>query len=64
LRFPRSNAAHFDIEVAAFWTNSYPDPAKIRKQAPIAFVPQLGSTIFTRRDDIFTQEKRIVRRGR
>jgi len=22
-------------------------------------VPQLGSTVFTRRDDIFTQEKRI-----
>ena len=31
----------------------------MRKQAPIAFVPQLGSTVFTRRDDIFTQEKRI-----
>ena len=28
----------------------------MRKQAPIAFVPQLGSTIFTRRDHIFTQE--------
>src|SRR5437868_10578805 len=31
----------------------------MRSEAPIAFVPQLGSTIFTRRDDIFTQEKRI-----
>ena len=31
----------------------------MRKEAPIAFVPQLGSTVFTRRDDIFTQEKRI-----
>jgi cytochrome P450 len=30
----------------------------MRKEAPIAFVPQLGSTVFTRRDDIFTQEKR------
>jgi len=30
----------------------------MRRQAPIAFVPQLGSTVFTRRDDIFTQEKR------
>ena len=27
--------------------------------AKLAFVPQLGSTVFTRRDDIFTQEKRI-----
>ena len=32
---------------------------RMRKEAPIAFVPQLGSTVFTRRDDIFTQEKRI-----
>src|ERR1700693_4774164 len=31
----------------------------MRREAPIAFVPQLGSTIFARRDDIFTQEKRI-----
>src|SRR3981189_504868 len=31
----------------------------MRQQAPIAFVPQLNSTVFTRRDDIFTQEKRI-----
>src|SRR6202047_3909868 len=54
-----SNAPHFDIDVAAFWTDPYPDLARMRKHAPIAFVPQLGSTIFTRRDDIFTQEKRI-----
>src|ERR1700693_2971429 len=31
----------------------------MRREAPIAFVPQLGSTIFTRRDDIFSQDKRI-----
>ena len=31
----------------------------MRKEAPIAFVPQLGSTVFTRRNDIYTQEKRI-----
>ena len=54
-----SNAPHFDIDVAAFWADPYPDLAKMRKEAPIAFVPQLGSTVFTRRDDIFTQEKRI-----
>ena len=54
-----SNAPHFDIDVSAFWADPYPDLAKMRKEAPIAFVPQLGSTVFTRRDDIFTQEKRI-----
>ena len=54
-----SNAPHFDIDVAAFWADPYPDLAAMRRKAPIAFVPQLGSTVFTRRDDIFTQEKRI-----
>src|SRR3954454_25063669 len=54
-----SNAPHFEIDVSAFWADPYPDFAKMRKQAPIAYVPQLGSTVFTRRDDIFSQEKRI-----
>jgi cytochrome P450 len=54
-----SNAPHFDIDVSAFWADPYPDLAKMRKLAPIAYVPQLGSTVFTRREDIFTQEKRI-----
>src|SRR5829696_9297831 len=54
-----SNAPHFDIDVPSFWTDPYPALAQMRKETPIAFVPQLGSTIFTRRDDIFTQEKRI-----
>jgi cytochrome P450 len=54
-----SSAPHYNIDVPAFWADPYPDLARLRKQAPIAFVPQLGSTIFTRRDDIFSQEKRI-----
>jgi len=54
-----SNAPHYDIDVPTFWADPYPDLARMRKEAPIAFVPQLGSTVFTRRDDIFTQEKRI-----
>ena len=54
-----SNAPHFDIDVASFWADPYPDLAAMRREAPIAFVPQLGSTVFTRRDDIFSQEKRI-----
>src|SRR4051812_9874856 len=31
----------------------------MRKEAPIAFVPQLGSTLLCRRDDIFVSEKQI-----
>jgi hypothetical protein len=54
-----SNAPHYEIDVAAFWADPYPDLARMRREVPIAFVPQLGSTVFTRRDDIFSQEKRI-----
>src|SRR3989440_11404625 len=54
-----SNAPHFVIDIAKFWADPYPDLARMRREAPIAFVPQLGSTVFTRRDDIFSQEKRI-----
>src|SRR4030088_12050 len=54
-----SNAPHYQNDVAAFWADPYPDLARMRKEAPIAFVPQLGSTVFTRREDIFSQEKRI-----
>jgi hypothetical protein len=54
-----SNAPHYNIDVPAFWADPYPDLARMRKEAPIAFVPQLGSTVFTRCNDIFAQEKRI-----
>ncbi len=54
-----SNAPHYNIDVAAFWADPYPDLARMRKEMPIAFVPQLGSTVLTRRTDIYTQEKRI-----
>ncbi|HEX7922535.1 MAG TPA: cytochrome P450, partial [Bradyrhizobium sp.] len=33
--------------------------ARMRKEAPIAFVPQLGSTLLCNRDDIFVSEKQI-----
>jgi cytochrome P450 len=54
-----STAPRFDIDVAAFWRDPYPTLATMRTTAPIAFVPQLGSTLLTRRDDIFVCEKRI-----
>ena len=54
-----SNAPHYNIDVGAFWADPYPDLARMRREAPIAFVPQLNSTVFTRRNDIYTQEKRI-----
>jgi cytochrome P450 len=45
--------------MAAFWSDPYPMLARLRKEAPIAFVPQLGGTAFTRRDDIFVCAKQI-----
>ena len=55
-----SNAPHFDIDVRDFWNDPYPALKRMRAEAPIAFIPQLGSTIFTRRDDIFVSEKQIA----
>jgi hypothetical protein len=54
-----STAPHFAIDPQDFWHDPYPAFARMRREAPIAFVPQLGSTLFTRRDDIFVCEKRI-----
>lgn len=54
-----NTAPHFDIDPAAFWRDPYPTLARLRAEAPIAFVPQLGSTLFSRRDDIFVSEKII-----
>ena len=54
-----STAPHFEIDIADFWRDPYPVLARMRREAPIAFVPQLGSTLLTRRDDIFVSEKRI-----
>ena len=47
-----STAPRFDIDVDSFWRDPYPALAQMRAEAPIAFVPQLGATLLTRRDDI------------
>jgi cytochrome P450 len=54
-----SAAPHFSIDAQEFWRDPYPTFGRMRREAPICFVPQLGSTLFTRRDDIFVCEKRI-----
>ena len=54
-----STAPVYDIDVAKFWADPYPDLAAMRTSAPIASVPQLGATLFTRRDAIFENEKKI-----
>ncbi|MEW6644792.1 MAG: cytochrome P450 [Pseudomonadota bacterium] len=54
-----STAPRFDIDVPAFSADPYPTLKRLRAEAPIAFIPQLGSTVFTSRDDIFVSEKQI-----
>ena len=54
-----STAPRIDIDVATFWNDPYPTLAELRKEAPIAYVPQLGSTLLCSRDDIFISEKQI-----
>src|ERR1700752_1405454 len=54
-----STAPRIDIDPAAFWQDPYPALARFRSEAPIVFVPQLGSTLLCRGDDIFVSEKQI-----
>lgn len=53
-----SNAPVFEIDPQAFWEDPYPALKQMRADAPIAYVPQLDATLFTRRDDIFENEKK------
>jgi cytochrome P450 len=52
-----SNAPTVDIDPAAFWHDPYPALAAMRREHPIAYVPQLGATLFTRRAHIIELEK-------
>jgi cytochrome P450 len=55
-----SDAPTFHIDPAGFWADPYPTLARMRREAPIAFVPELGSTLLTRRADIFVCEKTVA----
>ncbi len=52
-----STAPHVHIDLAGFWHDPYPTYARLRREAPIAFVPELAGTVLARRDDIFIAEK-------
>ncbi|MFZ2102087.1 MAG: cytochrome P450 [Oricola sp.] len=53
-----SNAPVYDIDPQAFWRDPYPDLKIMRRDCPVAFVPQLGATLMTKRNPIFVNEKR------
>ena len=54
-----SNAPVYEIDPETFWNDPYPDLKVMRETMPVVYVPQLGATLLTRRDDIFTNEKII-----
>ena len=54
-----SNAPRFDIDLDAFWHDPYPILARLRAEAPIAFVPQLNGVVLSRHADIVASEKRV-----
>lgn len=54
-----STAPSYDIDMVAFHRDPYPVLAELRAKAPIAYVPALDATLFTKRDDIFKFEKMI-----
>ena len=54
-----STAPRVSIDLAEFWRDPYPTLERLRAEAPVAFVPELGATLFTRRDDIYVYEKQI-----
>lgn len=55
-----STAPHYSVDVQAFARDPYPDLARMRAEAPIAFVPELGATLITKRDDIDVCEKNVA----
>ena len=54
-----SNAPIYDMDLATFWVDPYPDLKWMRDRGPVWFVPQLNATLIVRRDDIFYEEKKI-----
>ncbi|MEL6886308.1 MAG: cytochrome P450 [Pseudomonadota bacterium] len=53
-----SDAPVYSIDPLAFHADPYPALARMQADTPICFVPELGATLITRRDDIHAQEKR------
>lgn len=47
----------YDVDLKAFKDDPYPDLARMRAECPICFVPQLGATLLTKREDITICEK-------
>ena len=53
------NAPVVDIDLQSFWSDPYPALENLRREAPVAYVPQLDAVLLTRHCDITTCEKQI-----
>ena len=54
-----SSAAIQDIDLKEFMSDPYPTLKYFRKNSPIAYVPQLNATLFSKHQDIFICEKNV-----
>ncbi len=50
----------YNINPEKFWTDPYPDLEIMRREKPIAYVPELNAILFTKRQSIFENEKKIA----
>ena len=48
----------YNIDPKKFWIDPYPDLKILRKELPIAYVPELNATLITKRNLIFENEKK------
>ena len=50
----------YNINPEEFWIDPYPDLEIMRREKPIAYVPELNAILFTKRQSIFENEKKIA----
>ena len=54
-----AKAPVFRVDLREFHRDPYPGLRKMRADAPICLVPELGATLIARHKAIFVQEKRV-----
>lgn len=55
-----SDAPMVDVDLEEMWHDPYPTLERMRAETPICFVPQMGATLLTKRDDIHVCEKNVA----
>lgn len=55
-----SDAPVVSVNLAEMWDDPYPILARMRAETPICYVPEMGATLLTKRDDIHACEKNVA----